>query len=57
MRRIAESRKLKDTDQVGLIALAPTGEWSSAALRPGFRVAVRTLERDELLDCSRVLLA
>jgi len=57
MRRIAESRKLRDTDQVGLIALAPTGEWSSAALRPEFRVAVRTPERDELLDCGRVLLA
>jgi len=55
MRRIAESRDLKDTDQVGLIALAPTGEWSSAAMRPGFRVAVRTPDRDALLDCGRVL--
>ena len=57
MWRIAESRPLKEKDQAGIITLAPSGEWSSAALRPDFRVAVRTAERDELLDCGRVLLA
>jgi isoaspartyl peptidase/L-asparaginase-like protein (Ntn-hydrolase superfamily) len=56
MRRIAESRPLKEKDQAGIITLAPSGEWSSAALRPDFRVAVRTPERDELLDGSQVLL-
>jgi L-asparaginase/N4-(beta-N-acetylglucosaminyl)-L-asparaginase len=56
MRRIAESRPLKEKDQAGIITLAPSGEWSSAALRPDFRVAVRTAERDELLDGSQVLL-
>jgi isoaspartyl peptidase/L-asparaginase-like protein (Ntn-hydrolase superfamily) len=56
MRRIAESRPLKEKDQAGILTLAPSGEWSSAALRPDFRVAVRTAERDELLDGSQVLL-
>lgn len=56
MRRIAESRPLKEKDQAGIITLAPSGEWSSAALRPDFRVAVRTAERNELLDGSQVLL-
>jgi len=55
IRRIAESRPLKEKDQAGIITLAPSGEWSSAALRPDFRVAVRTPERDELLDCPQVL--
>ncbi|HUU91427.1 MAG TPA: N(4)-(beta-N-acetylglucosaminyl)-L-asparaginase [Phycisphaerae bacterium] len=56
VRRIHETYGLKDDHQVGVIALAPSGEWSSAALRPGFRVAVRTPDRNDLLDPEHVLL-
>lgn len=56
IRRIAEAYDLTPDHQAGVITLAPSGEWSSAALRPGFRVAVRTPERDELTDPAHVLL-
>ena len=55
IRRVAEAYDLADDDQVGLIALAPSGVWSSASLRPGFRVAVRTGARDEMADPAFVL--
>jgi isoaspartyl peptidase/L-asparaginase-like protein (Ntn-hydrolase superfamily) len=57
IRRIIETYRLHDPHQVGLIALAPDGRWSSAALRPGFKVAVKTADRDELVDAGQVLLA
>lgn len=57
IRRVAEADDLADDDQVGLIALAPSGVWSSAALRPGFRVAVRTADRDDLVDPAYVALS
>lgn len=50
IRRVAEAYDLTDEHQVGVITLAPSGEWSSAALRPGFRVAVRTADRDDLVE-------
>jgi L-asparaginase/N4-(beta-N-acetylglucosaminyl)-L-asparaginase len=56
LRRIAESRTLDAGHQAGLITLAPDGAWSSASLRPGFKVAVKTAGRDELLDAGHVLL-
>jgi len=56
LRRIASSYPLHREDQVGLIVLAPTGAWTSAALRPGFTVAVRTADRDELVPPEQVLL-
>jgi len=55
--RITEAYDLTDDDQVGIITLAPEGEWSSAALRPGFRVAVRTADRDDLVDPAYVALS
>lgn len=55
IRRIAATYELKDEHQVGIITLTPAGEWSSAALRPGFRVAVRTEDRDELADAAWVM--
>jgi isoaspartyl peptidase/L-asparaginase-like protein (Ntn-hydrolase superfamily) len=57
VRRIIESYRLQENHQVGLIALAPDGRWSSAALRPGFKVALKTADRDELVDAGQVLLA
>jgi isoaspartyl peptidase/L-asparaginase-like protein (Ntn-hydrolase superfamily) len=56
VRRVAETYDLAPEHQVGIITLAPSGEWSSAAIRPGFRVAVRTPDRDELTDPAHVLL-
>jgi len=56
VRRVHEVYDLQDGHQVGIITLSPAGEWSSAAVRPGFRVAVRTAERDDLLDPDDVLL-
>ena len=57
LRRIIESRTLDPGHQAGIIAIAPDGTWSSAALRPGFKVAVRTVGRDDLVEPERVLLA
>ncbi|MCX5685032.1 MAG: hypothetical protein NT049_15315 [Planctomycetota bacterium] len=57
LRRIIESRTLEAGHQACLITLAPDGTWSSAALRAGFKVAVKTFARDELVDPERVLLA
>jgi len=56
MSRIKNSFELETEDQVGIIVLSKTGLWNSASLRPGFRTAVRTTERDELVDPDRVLL-
>jgi isoaspartyl peptidase/L-asparaginase-like protein (Ntn-hydrolase superfamily) len=55
MGRIAESRPIKEKDQAAVITLSPSGEWSGAALRSDFRVAVRTHQRDELVDCRQIL--
>jgi isoaspartyl peptidase/L-asparaginase-like protein (Ntn-hydrolase superfamily) len=57
MRRIAESRTLDAGCQAAVITLAPDGRWSSAALRAGFKVAVRTSGRDDLVEVEQVLLA
>jgi len=53
--RIAGAYALGDGDQVGIITLARDGTWSGAALRPGFRIAVRTSGRDELVESPQVL--
>jgi len=55
IRRVIESYRLQENHQVGVIALAPDGRWSSAALRAGFKVAHRTADRAELLDAGQVL--
>lgn len=56
IRRIVDVYDLLPDDQACVIALAPDGRWSSAALRPGFRVAVHDGGRDELVDAAGVLL-
>jgi len=55
IRRILDAYDLTDDDQVGIMTLTPDGRWSSAAIRPGFRVAVRTADRDELVDPACVV--
>jgi N4-(beta-N-acetylglucosaminyl)-L-asparaginase len=56
IQRVADSYQLVDDDQVAIIVIDPAGRWSSAALRPGYRTAVRNATRDELVDPDHVLL-
>ena len=53
--RVRDSYDLEREDQVGIIVLSKTGQWSCASLSNGFRTAVRTPARDELVDAERVL--
>lgn len=50
LKRIRQHHTLRDDDQLGVITLARDGRWGSASLKPGFRVAVRSPERDELAE-------
>ena len=54
--RIIQSREIRDEYQVAIIALHPSGHWSSVALRPGYHTAIRTPSRDELADPEFVAL-
>jgi N4-(beta-N-acetylglucosaminyl)-L-asparaginase len=42
--------QLTDRDQVAIIVLTPAGDFTSASLRPGFKLAVRSEEQNELLE-------
>jgi isoaspartyl peptidase/L-asparaginase-like protein (Ntn-hydrolase superfamily) len=57
LERIREMHQLTTQDQVGLILLRKDGQWASAALREGFKVAVRDANRDELLQAHQTLLS
>jgi len=50
--RIRACFDLRDDDQVGVIALGKDGRWGSASIKAGFRVAVKSGERDELADAG-----
>lgn len=52
--RIIQSCDIVHDHQVGIITLAPDGQWSAAALRPGFRVAARTSDTDDLTPIANV---
>jgi len=54
--RIVESYELRAKDQVAVIVLGPTGSWSAGALRPGYQTALRTRDRDELVEPELLLL-
>jgi len=56
IQRIADTYQLVEEDQAAIIAIRPSGQWSAAALRPGYHTAVRTSNRDELADPECVLL-
>jgi isoaspartyl peptidase/L-asparaginase-like protein (Ntn-hydrolase superfamily) len=43
---------LTDDDQVGVITIASDGTWAGASMVPGFRIAVRDLTRDELVEAT-----
>jgi len=55
LRRIDRSFDLRPSDQAAFIALLPDGGYASGALRGGFKVAVRTANRDEIIDPDVVL--
>jgi N4-(beta-N-acetylglucosaminyl)-L-asparaginase len=55
-KRIAASFDLTSDDQVGIIVLHRSGEWRSAALRSGFKVAVRNADGDQVREPDHVLL-
>ena len=50
IQRIADSYELVAEDQAAIIAVHPSGRWSAAALRPGYRTSVRTSTRDEMAE-------
>jgi isoaspartyl peptidase/L-asparaginase-like protein (Ntn-hydrolase superfamily) len=56
IQRILDTYQLRAEHQAAIIALSPSGQWSSASLRPGYRTAVHTSSRNELVDPDRVLL-
>lgn len=53
--RVAEHHALTEADQIGLIVLSAGGAWASAAVREGFRTAVRTEGRDEVVGPEWVM--
>ena len=55
LQRIADSYGVMPHQQAALIVLAPTGEFAAGALRPGFKLAVKTEDRDELTPDPFVL--
>jgi N4-(beta-N-acetylglucosaminyl)-L-asparaginase len=57
LQRILDSYELCPEHQAAIITLNPLGQWSSASLRPGYRTAVHTSSRNELVEPDRVLLA
>ena len=56
LERIIQTYTLREEHQVAIITLDRGGRWSSAALRGGYRTAVRTRTRDELVEPERVML-
>ncbi len=57
LERIASVYKLRDEHQVAIVAIHPSSQWGAASLRPGYHTAIRTQDRDELVDPECVLLA
>ncbi|MCZ6835381.1 MAG: N(4)-(beta-N-acetylglucosaminyl)-L-asparaginase [Planctomycetota bacterium] len=47
LNRIREDNEIRETHQVGMIAMTPQGEWSAGALRDGYRVSITTPDRNE----------
>jgi N4-(beta-N-acetylglucosaminyl)-L-asparaginase len=55
LQRIVDTHPLGDEHQVGVITLSTSGQWSSAALRPGYRTVVQTPTGIELVDPDHVM--
>jgi N4-(beta-N-acetylglucosaminyl)-L-asparaginase len=56
IQRIAQSYDLVAEDQAVIIAMDPSGKWSAAALRSGYRTSLRTPTRDEMVEPQSTLL-
>ncbi len=56
VRRVAGRYELEEQQQVAIVTMNASGHWSAAALRPGYRTAVRTHRRDELVGPECVIL-
>jgi isoaspartyl peptidase/L-asparaginase-like protein (Ntn-hydrolase superfamily) len=55
--RIAGAYALRERHQVGMIALAPTGAWAGAALRPGYATSLSQAGRHAVVPPEVALLA
>jgi len=55
LERIARQFELDPKHQLAVLALSPDGEWSSAALRPGYVTALRTKDDDRRVDPATVI--
>ncbi len=56
VQRIATEHELQPDHQVALITISPSGDWSSAALRHGYRTSVTTPDRNEIVEPDEVAL-
>jgi N4-(beta-N-acetylglucosaminyl)-L-asparaginase len=56
LQRIIDNFAIREEHQAAIIVLNAAGQWSSAALRRGYRTAVRTATRNELVEPERVML-
>jgi isoaspartyl peptidase/L-asparaginase-like protein (Ntn-hydrolase superfamily) len=54
--RINRSYRLGDQDQIGIIVLANDGRFSTGSLRAGYKTAVRSAGRDEVIEPEVILL-
>jgi hypothetical protein len=52
--RIEENYELRAEHQAAFLALRPNGEWSSGALRSGFKVASMAGDADRIDHCCKV---
>lgn len=56
LRRIIDHFDLKSEHQVALIVVSPRGDFTSAALRSGYRTSIVTSQRNEVIDPDEVML-
>jgi N4-(beta-N-acetylglucosaminyl)-L-asparaginase len=49
LERLVECQDVGDNNQVAILALTPSGQWSAASLRTGYNTSLRTPSRDELV--------
>ncbi len=56
LERIRRSYVLQPHHQVAMIVVAPDGAWASAALRPGFRAALRDESGESIVEPGAVLI-
>jgi isoaspartyl peptidase/L-asparaginase-like protein (Ntn-hydrolase superfamily) len=55
--RIVTNHDLRDHHQVALIAMTPSGEFASGALRPGFKLSLMTSDGGQIVDPDLVVIA